>query len=266
MVNALIALLLIGGLVGLYLYSQGKLPIPPALSQLLPIISQSPTPYSQPQIAPLPQLASTLPSASPSPVLSSPGSIPSAASIYDSETLNLPPTVKGVIIEIPNEAHEPTPQQRMGPKNGEFLPLNIVMSAGTSLAVLNGDAGHTHTVNLGSKAGGSIPYTGTALFPSVTPGTYEVVAGGIARHAKLTVNPTPASGNTTIGIIYVPTDLVPKFKTAFTASGFSILSEHSYAWKVGRIPQHTVLVYSTTQDIQAAVDKLPPIARMLTYT
>jgi hypothetical protein len=197
---------------------------------------------------------------------SSASGIPSASTIYNSETLMLPPSVKGVIIFLPNEAHELTPNQRMGEKNGEFLPLNVVIGAGASVAVLNGDAGHIHTISLGGNGDSSTPYAGTALFPGLTAGSYDIVAGGVVRHGKVTVTPTPASGSTTVGLIYVPTELVPKFKSAFAAAGFSVLSEFNYSKKVGRINENTVLVYSTNQDIQMAVQKLPAIAMMNTYT
>ena len=219
----------------------------------------------------LPNAAYSQSSSSPPPLpltqlSSSATGIPSASTIYNSETLILPPSVKGVIIFLPNEAHELTPNQRMGEKNGEFLPLNVVIGAGASVAVLNGDAGHTHTISLGGNGGSSTPYTGTTLFPGLTAGSYDIVAGGVVRHGKVTVNPTPASENTTVGLIYVPTELVPKFKSAFAAAGFSVLSEFNYSKKVGRINENTVLVYSTNQDIQMAVQKLPAIAMMNTYT
>ena len=87
----------------------------------------------------LPNAAYSQSSSSPPPPLpltqlsSSATGIPSASTIYNSETLILPPSVKGVVIFLPNEAHELTPNQRMGEKNGEFLPLNVVIGAGASV-------------------------------------------------------------------------------------------------------------------------------------
>jgi len=279
MVNVLL-LLAIGVLALLYLSSyQGIIKLP-----FLPLQQASlPTAYGYSLVPPLNIFtatallapAQTTPitesSSSPPPLPltqlpSSASGIPSASTIYNSETLMLPPSVKGVIIFLPNEAHELTPKQRIGEKNGEFLPLNVVIGAGASVAVLNGDAGHIHTINLGGKGDSSTPYTGTALFPGLTAGSYDIVAGGVVRHGKVTVSPTPASGSTTVGLIYVPTELVPKFKSAFAAAGFSVLSEFNYSNKVGRINENTVLVYSINQDIQMTVQKLPAIAMMNTYT
>ena len=277
MVNVLL-LLAIGGLALLSLSSQGIIKL-----AFLPLQQASlPTAYGYPSVPPLniftataflapAQTTQITQSSSPPPLpltqlSSSASGIPSASTIYNSETLMLPPSVKGVIIFLPNEAHELTPNQRMGEKNGEFLPLNVVISAGASVAVLNGDAGHTHTISLGGNGDSSTPYTETTLFPGLTAGSYDIVAGGVVRHGKVTVNPTPASGSTTVGLIYVPTELVPKFKSAFAAAGFSVLSEFNYSKKVGRINENTVLVYSTNQDIQMAVQKLPAIAMMNTYT
>lgn len=277
MVNVLL-LLAIGGLTLLYLLSQGIIKL-----SFLPLQQASlPTAYGYPSVPPLNMFTATalLAPAQTTPITdssspphlpltqlpSSASGIPSASTIYNSETLMLPPSVKGVIIFLPNEAHELTPKQRIGEKNGEFLPLNVVIGAGASVAVLNGDAGHTHTISIGEKGDSSTPYTGTALFPGLTAGSYDIVAGGVVRHDKVTVSPTPASGSTTVGLIYVPTELVPKFKSAFAAAGFSVLSEFNYSKKVGRINENTVLVYSTNQDIQMAVQKLPAIAMMNTYT
>jgi hypothetical protein len=272
MASPLLALLVIGGLVVLYLSSQGTIklpsliPLPPAFSQPLPLSSLSiptvanPSPFTTVQIS---SITTAPPAVMPT---SSSSSIPSAMTIYDSETLSLPPSVRGVIIFLPDEAHEATPNMRIGPKNGEFLPINVVANAGTSVAILNGDAGHIHSVSVGGKGGGaSTPYTGTALFPSLTPGSYEVVASGVMRHGKVMISQNPANGDITVGLIYVPTPLVSQFKSAFSQAGFSVLSEHNYSKRVGRINENTVLVYSTTQDIQAAIQKLPAIEKMNTY-
>ena len=166
MVNVLL-LLAIGGLALLSLSSQGIIKL-----AFLPLQQASlPTAYGYPSVPPLniftataflaPAQTTQITESSSSPPLpltqlsSSATGIPSASTIYNSETLMLPPSVKGVIIFLPNEAHELTPNQRMGEKNGEFLPLNVVIGAGASVAVLNGDAGHTHTISLGGNGGSS---------------------------------------------------------------------------------------------------------------
>ena len=272
MASPLLALLVIGGLAVLYLSFQGIIklpslsPVPPAFSQPLILSSLSIPITANPSPSTTSVQISSITIAPLAIMPTSSSSIPSAMTIYDSETLSLPPSVRGVIIFLPNEAHEATPNMRMGPKNGEFLPINVVANAGTSVAILNGDAGHIHSVSVGGKEGGaSTPYTGTALFPSLTPGSYEVVASGVVRHGKVMISQNPASGNITVGLIYVPTPLVSQFKSAFSQAGFSVLSEHNYSKRVGRITENTVLVYSTTQDIQAAIQKLPAIEKMNTY-
>jgi hypothetical protein len=77
--------------------------------------------------------------------VSSPNSIPTAQSIFDSGTMTLPSSVKGVIIFIPDEAHHPpTDQKTISPKNPNYLPNTLETPEGTELAFVHDDPSHIH--------------------------------------------------------------------------------------------------------------------------
>src|SRR6476469_3047902 len=114
--------------------------------------------------------------------------IPSAESVYTSQSITLPPTVKSFVWYIVDEAHENTDtssRKKVSDHNPDYLPTNVVMSKGTSLVFLDADAPwdspHPHTINiLESSTGnivystGKLDYTNSSKPTTLPVGKYEI--------------------------------------------------------------------------------------------
>src|SRR5919109_5443203 len=92
--------------------------------------------------------------------------IPTAESVYQSESMKLPPFVGSFIILIPNEAHESWQDEKhklITDKNSYYIPKNLVVPQGTTLSFLSADAPwdtpHPHTIEIIDKEGGDTVYT-----------------------------------------------------------------------------------------------------------
>src|SRR5919112_1437772 len=69
--------------------------------------------------------------------------LPTAESIYQSESMELPPSIGSFIILIANEAHESWQDEKhklITDKNSYYIPKNLRISQGTTLSFLNADA------------------------------------------------------------------------------------------------------------------------------
>src|SRR5215207_6142408 len=92
--------------------------------------------------------------------------IPTAESVYQSESMKLPPSVGSFIILIANEAHESWQDEKhklITDKNSYYIPKNLLVPQGTTLSFLSADAPwdtpHPHTVEILDKEGGDTVYT-----------------------------------------------------------------------------------------------------------
>jgi hypothetical protein len=68
---------------------------------------------------------------------------PTAESVYQSESMELPPSIGSFIILIANEAHESWQDERhklVTDKNSYYIPKNLRIPQGTTLSFLNADA------------------------------------------------------------------------------------------------------------------------------
>src|SRR5919205_497855 len=94
--------------------------------------------------------------------------IPTAESVYQSESMKLPPSVGSFIILIANEAHESWQDERhklITDRNPYYIPKKLVIPQGTTITFLDADAPwdtpHPHTVEVtDSKDGNGIYTTG----------------------------------------------------------------------------------------------------------
>jgi plastocyanin len=73
-----------------------------------------------------------------------------ASNIYQTQTMVTGKNIKNLVILIPNEAHEDTSQTNKQTRllNQTYLPENAVINVGTTIAWLNADAGHPHSITL----------------------------------------------------------------------------------------------------------------------
>ena len=188
--------------------------------------------------------------------------IPSAKSVYASQSITLPSTVKSFVWYIVDEAHENTntsSRKKVSDHNPDYLPTNVVMSQGTSLVFLDADAPwdspHPHTINiLDSRSGnvvystGKLDYTNSSK-PTILPvGKYEITDIKYPwMKGTLTItdnnNVSGSSSNLIIGGFYTPTNQVANkldndggshpgwlgyYTNEFPKNGFSILNEYDF--------------------------------------
>jgi hypothetical protein len=182
------------------------------------------------------------------------GVIPSAESVYQNQSVVLPPSVKLFVWYIVNEAHEDSIteyQKYVSDHNPLYLPTNIVISQGTAISFLDADAPwdtpHPHSINIQDSSGnvvyttGKLDYTNASV-PKVLPtGKYSVTDAKYNwMKGTITVSPNQnPTGNLVVGGFYTPTHQVVDnkdndggahpgwlgyYKTEFPNNGFKILS------------------------------------------
>ena len=191
--------------------------------------------------------------------------IPSAQSVYQSQSISLPKSVGTFVWYIVNEAHEDThkePQKLMSNHNPDFIPTKLTIPEGVSILFLDTDAPwdtpHPHTIGITDKSSGEVVYsTGNLDYtdsskPVILPaGKYVVVDKTypwmkatitvLANHEKNTDN------NLTVGAFLAPTNQVADekdnaggthlgwlgyYKTELPKNGFKILSEFNFHYAV----------------------------------
>jgi hypothetical protein len=182
------------------------------------------------------------------------GVIPSAESVYQNQSVVLPPSVKLFVWYIVNEAHEDSIteyQKYVSDHNPLYLPTNIVISQGTAISFLDADAPwdtpHPHSINIQDSSGnvvyttGKLDYTNASV-PKVLPtGKYSVTDAKYNwMKGTITVSPNQKPiGDLVVGGFYTPTNQVSNnkdndagahpgwlgyYKTEFPDNGFKILS------------------------------------------
>ena len=96
--------------------------------------------------------------------------IPTAESVYQSESMKLPPSVGSFIILIANEAHESWQDEKhklITDKNPYYVPKNLRIPQGTTITFLNADAPwdtpHPQTIEVTDSKDGNVVYTTRVL-------------------------------------------------------------------------------------------------------
>jgi hypothetical protein len=189
--------------------------------------------------------------------------IPSAESVYASQSITLPPTVKSFVWYIVDEAHENTytsSRKKVSDHNPDYLPTNVVMPQGTSLVFLDADAPwdapHPHTINILDSSSGNVVYsTGKLDYtnsskPTILPvGKYQITdikypwMKGTLTVTDNNNNGSGSSSNLIIGGFYTPTNQVANkldndggshpgwlgyYTNEFPKNGFSILNKYDF--------------------------------------
>jgi hypothetical protein len=228
------------------------------------------------------------------------GSIPSAQSVYESQSITLPKSVGSFIWYVVNEAHEDInkeSQKLMSNHNPDYIPTNIIMPEGVSLLILDTDAPwdtpHPHTIEIKNEASGKVihstgklDYTNSSK-PIVLPAGKYVAEDTVYPWMKGTITVLPNKGknmeaNQTVGAFLAPTKQVSNnkdndggvhpgwlgyYRTEFPKNGFKILSEFDFHyaecsycpgkfWPDQKTSDHTLIIYSSNQPIEVAVQKL----------
>jgi plastocyanin len=192
-----------------------------------------------------------------------------ASYIYQTQTIVLGNNIKNLVILIPNEAHEDTSQiKETRLLNQTYLPENAVVNVGTTIAWLNADAGHRHSITLvdnntknivydsgrfnNSTTSKSVTLNSTGTFDYSGPsfdrafpnykmnGTVTVVNQPLATTFNTTGIPTNTTSSSaggqistnnninTVAILITPANLLDKTISGLKSQGITIDSQYPF--------------------------------------
>jgi hypothetical protein len=231
--------------------------------------------------------------------------IPTAESIYKSESMELHPSVGSFIILIANEAHESWQDEKhklITDKNSYYIPKNLRIPQGTALSFLNADAPwdtpHPQTIEITDDGGETVYTTGVLEYtnssqPIVLPvGNYTVVNTEYdATEGTISITNQRSNGNLVVGGFYAPSHQVENnmdndggvhpgslqyYRAEFPKNGFRILSEHNFTyaacdycpgeyWPDNKTGNHTLIIFATEQSLPDALTKLRNLVRDNVY-
>ena len=237
--------------------------------------------------------------------LNSTGTIPTAESVYLSESMELPTSTGSFIILIANEAHESWQDEKhklITDKNSYYIPKNLRIPQGTTVAFLNADAPwdtpHPQTIEIKDDGGevvyttGILEYTNSSE-PTVLPlGNYTIVNTEYeATEGTISVTNEKSNGNLVVGGFYTPTSQVENnrdndggvhpgslnyYRTEFPKNGFRVLSEYNFTygtcdycpgeyWPDNKTGNHTLIIFATDQPLSDALVKLKKLVKDNVY-
>ena len=185
--------------------------------------------------------------------------IPTAESVYQSQSMTLPSSVGTFVWYIVNEAHENSANEKhkyISDHNPIYLPTNLKILQGTAISFLDADAPwdtpHPHTINIIDSSGkivyttGKLDYT-NASTPVVLPsGKYSVLDTKytwMVGNLIVSTSQKSIGNNLVIGGFYTPTNQVANnkdndggvhpgwlgyYKEQFPKNGFKILSTFNF--------------------------------------
>jgi hypothetical protein len=237
--------------------------------------------------------------------LNNTAAIPTAESVYKSESMILPSSVGSFIILIVNEAHESWQDERhklITEKNSYYIPKNLVVPQGTTLSFLNADAPwdtpHPQTVEINDENGDTIYTTGVLEYtnssePTTLPvGNYTIANTEYeATEGTISVTNEESNGNLVVGGFYTPSHQVENnmdndgglhpgslqyYRTEFPKKGFRILSEYNFTytacnycpgeyWPDNKTGNHTLIIFVAEQPLSDALTTLRKLVRDNVY-
>jgi hypothetical protein len=237
--------------------------------------------------------------------LNNTAAIPTAESVYKSESMILPSSVGSFMILIVNEAHESWQDERhklITEKNSYYIPKNLVVPQGTTLSFLNADAPwdtpHPQTVEINDENGDTIYTTGVLEYtnssePTTLPvGNYTIANTEYeATEGTISVTNEESNGNLVVGGFYTPSHQVENnmdndgglhpgslqyYRTEFPKNGFRILSEYNFTytacdycpgeyWPDNKTGNHTLIIFVAEQPLSDALTTLRKLVRDNVY-
>jgi hypothetical protein len=199
------------------------------------------------------------------------------------------------IVDEAHENTATQPWKHVSDHNAIYIPTNLVIPQGTAIAFLDADAPwdtpHPHTINVKDSTNkivyttGKLDYTNSSAAKVVPVGHYTVQDTKYPwMKGNLTVAPNPdkSVGNLIMGGFYTPTNQVANnkdndggthpgwlgyYKEQFAKNGFNILDTFNFHyatckycpggfWPDQKSADHTLILYSTSQSLSDALNKL----------
>jgi hypothetical protein len=229
--------------------------------------------------------------------------LPSASSIYQTEIMKVPATVKTVIIYAANELHEDIKTGKhklISDRNSYFVPKNTIVSNGTTVVIHNADAPwdipHPHTFIVGSQNSAKLDYATNTQEFRLAPGIHKITVADspwaigsvevVSSDAAAAMPPTLI-----VGAFYTPTMQVsnPKdndggihpgnlayYIQEFPRNGLKIESMHNFTysscsdcpgkfWPDNKSGNHTLIVWSSTQSLPIVLAALTELTKANVY-
>jgi hypothetical protein len=214
-----------------------------------------------------------------------------ASQILDSQTLNLPNSVRNFVILIPNEAHEsPLLPKEQRLINQPYVPQHLFASAKINIAWFSGDVGHTRKITLEDQNSEKI-FDTSVKFNSISPtvefndtGTFSYYEKGANKedlnfvmNGTITINdqqmqlnnPALDSEYEMMSTLMVPTKDIKKYSELFDKSKVDILGQQSFLdlreTGSGGANQ-TLLVLGSNNQVDDTIDILKKITTSLPYS
>jgi hypothetical protein len=214
-----------------------------------------------------------------------------AYQILDSQTLNLPNSVRNFVILIPNEAHEsPLLPKEQRLINQPYVPQHLFASAKINIAWFSGDVGHTRKITLEDQNSEKI-FDTSIKFNSISPtvefndtGTFSYYEKGANKedlnfvmNGTITINdqqmqlnnPALDSEYEMMSTLMVPTKDIKKYTELLDNSKVDILGQQSFIdlreTGSGGANQ-TLLVLGSNNQVDDTIDILKKITTSLPYS
>jgi hypothetical protein len=214
-----------------------------------------------------------------------------ASQILDSQTLNLPNSVRDFVILIPNEAHEsPLLPKEQRLINQPYVPQHLFASAKINIAWFSGDVGHTRKITLEDQNSEKI-FDTSIKFNSISPtiefndtGTFSYYEKGANKedlnfvmNGTITINdqqmqlnnPALDSEYEMMSTLMVPTKDIKKYTELLDKSKVDILGQQSFIdlreTGSGGANQ-TLLVLGSNNQVDDTIDILKKITTSLPYS
>jgi hypothetical protein len=230
--------------------------------------------------------------------------LPSASSIYQTEIMKVPATVKTVIIYAANELHEDIKTGKhkiISDRNSYFVPKNTIVSNGTAVVIHNADAPwdipHPHTFIVGSQDSAKLDYATNTQEFRLAPGIHKITVAdspwAIGSVEVVSSDAAAAAMPPTliVGAFYTPTTQVsnPKdndggihpgnlayYIQEFPRNGLKIESMHNFTysscsdcpgkfWPDNKSGNHTLIVWSSTQSVPTVLAALTELTKANVY-
>ncbi|HEY7573035.1 MAG TPA: hypothetical protein VH796_16870 [Nitrososphaeraceae archaeon] len=199
------------------------------------------------------------------------------------------------IVDEAHENTATQPWKHVSDHNAIYIPTNLVIPQGTAIAFLDADAPwdtpHPHTINVIDSSNkivyttGKLDYTNSSAAKVIPVGHYTVQDTKYPwMKGNLTIAPNPdkSVGNLVMGGFYTPTNQVANnkdndggthlgwlgyYKEQFAKNGFNILDTFNFHyatckycpggfWPDQKSADHTLILYSTSQSLSDALNKL----------
>lgn len=190
------------------------------------------------------------------PVLGAPiapaAAVTTAAQLMSTETLDIG-SAGGLVIWIPNEAHEPI-DKRMSSKNGVFLPMKAIIPSGCQVAWVSDDASHSHTVTV-TGMGGTRAMQADQSSDAITfsrPGTFSYKTNLTPESGTITVTAARAMPGKVVGAFFSPAG-------GGAAAGITVLSRAVFG-------KDSCSVYTANGTAASVAAAMTSLTKMTPYT